>query len=212
GLVALHAFEKRGGSRADGGAPAGREPSPGRPAETEHLVQHARALQRQGHRGQILNGGIRRHRRPRSSPPSVSNRRPRLLRARAKGLAAGGQRSYAGAGGMSMRTLIRGSVFCLILATAAFGQRGGGGHGGGFHGGSAIRGGGGFSGGSSFRGGYGGYRGGYGGYRGGYGYGGFYPWGWGYGYPYFGYGYGYPYYYGYPYSCDPYSGYGCYSS
>jgi len=99
-----------------------------------------------------------------------------------------------------MKTLVRGSVLCLVLAVAAFGQHHGGGSGsiggGGFHTGSAFRGGGGFRGGYGY---YGGRRffgrGFYGGF-----YGGFYP-----------YSFWYPYGYGYPYYCDPYSGYGCYS-
>ena len=99
---------------------------------------------------------------------------------------------------------MRGSVLCLALAVAAFGQRGGGG---GFHGGGGFAGGAAFRGGGGFRGGYG--DGGFRGYRGFLGFGWGYPY---YGYPYYGYGWGYPYGYAYPYGygyCDPYSGYGC---
>jgi hypothetical protein len=102
-----------------------------------------------------------------------------------------------------MKTLMRASVLCLIVAVSAFGQRHGGGSG---RSGGFGRSGGGFRGGGSFGGGF------HGGRGFGHGRSFFYGYGGGF-YPYYGYGYGYGYpYYGspyYDYGCDPYYSYGC---
>ena len=58
-LIAFHALEKRRGGGASGGPAPGGECVPGGPAETEHLMQHARALQGQRRGGQVLDAGRR---------------------------------------------------------------------------------------------------------------------------------------------------------